>query len=299
MKPKKPLLIHSILKSCGDRLNSPLEAQLLLSFVLGISRSSLYTRSKESITTEKHEQFLALVERREMGEPIAYLLGVKEFWSLPFMMTKAVLIPRPETELLVEIALQYLPSIDSTDTVQQPEILDLGTGSGAIALALAKERPHCSILGVDKSEAALAVAVHNAEYLSLSNVQFCQSDWFSYFDTENKQFDLVVGNPPYISTLEYANLGADLQFEPREALISGLDGLLDLQSIIQAAPRFLKSNAWLMLEHAAHQGLAVKDLMLQNGFKEVQVLQDLAGLDRITIGQKTDVIPALFQANNS
>jgi release factor glutamine methyltransferase len=299
MKTKKYLVLHSVLESCGKRLNSPLEAQLLLSFVLGISRSSLYTRSKEDITTEKYEQFLALVERRETGEPIAYLLGVKEFWSLPFMMTKAVLIPRPETELLVETALQYLPSIDPIDAIQKSEILDLGTGSGAVALALAKERPHCSILGVDKSQAALAVALHNAEYLSLSNVQFCYSDWFSCFHTEKREFDLVVGNPPYISTSEYANLGADLQFEPPEALISGIDGLFDLQAIIQATPQFLKSNGWLMLEHAAHQGLAVKHLMLENGFKEVQVLQDLAGLDRITIGQKTDVIPTLCQISDS
>lgn len=272
--------IQTLLHSIRPLLDSRLEGEVLLASVLGVSRTYLHTWPGHIIKPEQKKCFDALVHRRLCGEPLAYLVGNKEFWSLSLMVTPAVLIPRPETELLVEQALHYGAAKGEVDY----RVLDLGTGSGAIALALAVERPSWKIVAVDRSNAALEVALQNAKNLGVTTVQFYQSDWFSYFSNMNichKQFDMIIANPPYIAPQDIQCLTKELQYEPKEALFSEPDGIQAIWHIIQEAPHYLKNKAWLMLEHGCNQDSIAATYMQLAGFSKIKNIRDLAGLNRI------------------
>lgn len=272
-------VIETLLQSEEARSIPPLDAQLLLAHVLGVSRTHLLTWPLQVVSEEQIERFQALVVRRAQGEPCAYLVGTKEFWSLPLIVNANVLIPRPETECLVEALLTRFPAEDSYTY----RVLDLGTGSGAIALALALERPHWQIIALDRSEAALAVAKQNAQALSLDNICFLASDWFSALRSERYAVDIIVSNPPYIEKGDIHLQQDGLCYEPQTALVAGRDGLKDLHQIICSAPAFLKPGGCLALEHGTTQGLAVRLLMKKQGFTREITLKDLGGLDRLSL----------------
>lgn len=257
------------------------EAEILLAHVLGVSRSHLRAWPEKTITVQQKQAFESLASRRVAGEPIAYLIGTKEFWSLPLVVSKDVLIPRPETECLIELVLNQKHPHKSN-----LRVLDLGTGSGAIALALASERPAWKIIGVDRSTAALEIARLNAKNNRITNVEFIESDWFSCFEMDKTAFDIIVGNPPYICPNDI-HLEGEIRYEPEAALVSMPDGLTDLKKIMQEAPQYLVSNGWLFLEHGFDQGAFLKNAMELAGFSEVKTYQDLAGLDRGVKGVKT------------
>jgi len=264
-----------------------MEAERLVAHVLHWDRSRVIAHSDQALPAEAADRFAALVERRAAGEPLAYLTGVKEFWSLTLRVTPDVLVPRPETELLVEWALEIADPSFPRRRESSFAVLDLGTGSGAIALALAKERPHAKVLATDVSAAALAVARQNAEGLTLLNVDFVQQDFFAALHPRGRApeaFDLVVSNPPYVA--EGDPHLADLRFEPAAALTSGKDGLAALRAIVAGAPNVLRPGGWLLVEHGMAQGAAVRDLFGQAGFHDVQTRRDLAGHERCTGGRR-------------
>jgi release factor glutamine methyltransferase len=253
-----------------------LDADILLAHSLGVARVRLKSHPEEARTTEDLRRFLALIERRARGEPLAYITGFREFWTLQLRVTPAVLVPRPETELLVERALALCSS-------RAARVLDLGTGSGAIALALATERPGWEVLATDVSPAALAIAQENAQRLGLASVQFAHSSWFAAL--VGRRFDLIVSNPPYVAADDPALLA--LRDEPRQALTPGEDALTDLRAIIQAAPPFLQTGGWLALEHGSTQAAAVADELVARGFGSVRCHRDPGGHKRVTEGQWT------------
>lgn len=259
-----------------DPREAGLEAHLLLGHALGRSRSWLVAHGREPIPAEALTGFEALLRRRLDGEPVAYLLGRREFFGLELLVTPEVLIPRPETELLVELALAHLPG------AVQRSVLDLGTGSGAVALAIAGERPKAAVTAVDALGGALAVAQANARRLGLDRVRFLLGDWFSPF-AAGERFDLIVGNPPYVAA-DDPHLAA-LRFEPRQALAAGPDGLDALRTIIATAPKHLAPGGVLLLEHGHDQGAACRDLFAQAGFGEIATHRDLSGLERVTLGR--------------
>ncbi len=255
-----------------------LEAEILLSFSLGKPRSHLYAWPERPLEADRWEHFLNLVARRTRGEPIAYITGQREFWSLDLQVTPETLIPRPETELLTELALELIPPASAFN------IADLGTGSGAIAAAIASERPDCNILATDISDAALGVAKRNFSHLGLANIQTRSGRWCDALP-RNQPFELIISNPPYIPDSDPHLAQGDLPWEPREALASGSDGLDDIRCIIQQATARLAPGGWLLLEHGYNQGAAVRGLFKTHGFKAVSTQQDLAGEDRVSIGQ--------------
>lgn len=254
-----------------------LDAELLLCRVLDRPRSYLYTWPERELNSEQQAQLESLAERRRRGEPIAHILGEREFWSLPLKISSATLIPRPETELLVETALAHIqPGHPAT-------IADLGTGSGAIALALASERPLSRIVAVEQSPEALAIAQANARQLGLDNIVFRHGSWFAPLN--GQRFDLILSNPPYLREDDPHLQQGDVRHEPRTALVSGADGLDDLRTIIRQAPAHLLPGGWLILEHGYDQGAAVAALLQAAGFSEVAELKDLQGHDRVGIGR--------------
>jgi len=255
-----------------------LEAQILLCHALKQPRSWLIAHDRDALDPGQAVVFLALLERRLAGEPIAYITGEREFYGLSFQVTPAVLIPRPETELLVELALARLPENHAW------RVLDLGTGSGAIALTLAKLRPQAAVTAVDISPVALAVARDNAQRLATANVDFVQSAWFAGLPP-HRRFDLIVANPPYIAAGDPHLAQGDVRFEPSTALASGLDGLDDIRAIIGGAAVHLAPGGWLLFEHGYDQAEACRALLGQAGFCEVASADDLAGIARVTLGK--------------
>jgi release factor glutamine methyltransferase len=255
-----------------------LDAQLLLLHALGkpqTDRAWLITHDNESLSEHQNLMFQVLCKRRQMGEPLAYIVGSKSFFGLDLQVDQRVLVPRPDTETLVEWALTFS---------ETRSVLDMGTGSGAIALALKSVRPDWQVTALDASADALMVAQNNAKVLNL-NVNFVQSSWFEALQNHkfSSKFDLIVSNPPYI--VEGDPHMAALAYEPKQALTSGADGLDDIRHIITQAPDFLTSGGWLLLEHGYDQAAAVRDLLEQRGFMQVQSRQDLAGIERCTGGQ--------------
>lgn len=253
------------------------DAELLMAHVLGKPRTWLYAFGDSALTAAQQAAFEGLAARRAAGEPVAYLTGRRGFWTLDLQVTPDTLIPRPETELLVELALARLPPDAAAD------VLDLGTGSGAVALAIASERPLVRVTAVDASPGALAVARANAETHGLRNLEFRHGDW--YAPVADARFALIASNPPYIETTDPHLAQGDLRFEPYSALASGRDGLDDLRAIIAGAPRHLLPAGWLLLEHGWNQGAAVRALLVAGGFADVATARDLEDRDRVTIGQ--------------
>jgi release factor glutamine methyltransferase len=271
------------LASAARLLGTRLDAELLLGHVLDADRASVLARDERVLTPEEQGGFETLVARRLAGEPLAYLTGTKEFWSLELEVTPAVLVPRPETELLVEWGLELLSVLAVPE--DEVSILDLGTGSGAIALAIARERPHLRVVATDLSAAALDVARRNAQRLGIGNVEFRQGDLFTPLGQDDHgKFDLVLSNPPYIA-LGDPHL-ADLKFEPALALTSGADGLDALRAIVAGAQAFLKPDGWLVLEHGSQQAAAVQELMGDEAYVDIVTRRDLAGLERATGGTR-------------
>ncbi len=254
-----------------------LDTKILLCHVLKKNRSYLYAWPEKQLTDEQYQQFQTLLDHRIQGKPISYLTGNKEFWSLELQVTEDTLIPRPETELLVEQVLARLPLKIST------QIIDLGTGTGAIALAIAKERPHCNIIATDKSLKALQIAKNNAKNLALHNVKFIVSDWFS---KDLGMATIIVSNPPYIRDDDPHLTQGDVQYEPRSSLISGIDGLTDIRQIIVQSYNHLSNEGWLLLEHGYDQAEQVRDLLTENNYYSIKTYNDLADQPRVTIGQK-------------
>ncbi len=253
----------------------PLEARMLLDRVLAKTRAWLIAHADESVSIESEQAFAALAERRRQGEPIAYILGKREFYGLELGVTRAVLIPRPETELLVELALERIPENAAV------RVLDLGTGSGAIAVALARARPQARVTAVDVDYAALAVARANASRHGVSVRFFC-GDWFGALPGET--FDLVVSNPPYVAAGDPHLAMGDVRFEPQRALAGGADGLDCIRAIIASAVAHLRPGAWLLFEHGYDQAEACRALLEAQGYREVQSWPDLAGIPRVSGG---------------
>lgn len=253
-----------------------LDIELLLAAALGKTRSYLRTWPERIVGTEAAQVFASYLERRRKGEPVAYILGQQGFWSLDLEVAPHTLIPRPETELLVELALQCLPA-------EQARALDLGTGTGAIALALGRERSGWHVVAVDRVPEAVALAERNRARLGLANVSVRTSHWFSAL--EGERFDLIVSNPPYICSEDPHLSAGDVRFEPSSALVSGRDGLDDIRHIIANAPSHLVSAGWLLLEHGYDQAPRVRELMVQQGFEQVDSREDLGGHERVTLGR--------------
>lgn len=272
--------IESLLKSAElpDSPSPRLDAELLLAHALGQSRSYLRTWPEREPDAAQCAAFAALLERRRAGEPVAYLLGRQGFWSLDLEVAPHTLIPRPDTELLVETALALGPGGPA-------RVLDLGTGTGAIALAVACERPAWQVLGVDRVSEAVQLAERNRARLGLGNVRFVESVWFSTLGGE--RFALIVGNPPYIAADDRHLSEGDVRFEPASALVAGEDGLDDIRRIVAEAPEHLEAGGWLLLEHGYDQAEAVRALFAARGFAAVESRRDLGGHQRITLGQWT------------
>lgn len=252
-----------------------IDAELLLAHVLGRSRAWLYAHADQVPDADRRAAFARLVEARHSGQPVAYLTGRRGFRAFDLAVTPDVLIPRPETELLVELVLERLGDTGA--------VADLGTGSGAIALAISHERPGLHVFATDASESALAVARANAERLGIDNITFAHGDWCAAFGAV--RFGAIVSNPPYIAERDPHLEHGDLRFEPRAALVSGADGLDAIRAIVAEAPKHFVDGGWLLLEHGAGQGAAVRDLLAQRGFHAPQTTRDLAGHERVTLAQ--------------
>ncbi|ABM03405.1 [protein release factor]-glutamine N5-methyltransferase [Psychromonas ingrahamii 37] len=250
-----------------------LDAQVLLAFVLEKETVYLMTWPERELSQAQKSAFEGLISQRVKGVPVAHLTGAREFWSLPLKVNNSTLIPRPDTELLVEAALDYC----SADA----RILDLGTGSGAIILALASELPDAYCLGVDVNESAVQLAIENGKNLKLNNVHFQQSNWF---DNINGLFDVVVSNPPYIEKNDHHLKLGDVRFEPLSALVADENGLADIRKIAQKTPEYLKKGGYLLVEHGFNQGSTVRELFTDLGYSEVITIKDYGDNDRVTMG---------------
>jgi len=271
-------IIASLLRA-AELPESPtarLDIELLLAAALGKSRSYLHTWPERIVPSEAAHTFADFMRRRQAGEPVAYILGQQGFWKLDLEVAAHTLIPRPETELLVEAALQLLPP-------RSARVLDLGTGTGAIALALASECGAWQVTAVDRVADAVALAERNRVRLNLGNARVLESHWFSALQGE--RFDLIVSNPPYIASADPHLSAGDVRFEPASALVAGEDGLDDLRLIISQAPGHLQPGGWLLLEHGYDQAPVVRELLAQHDFEQIESRVDLGGHERITLGR--------------
>jgi release factor glutamine methyltransferase len=288
-----------------DPASARIEVQCLLQAVLQVDRTHLLAHAEQALNNEQQSRFNELFDRRLKGEPIAYLIGEREFYGLSFKVSPATLIPRPETELLVELALQRcgrvaaappgthrpppcgdipqpFPTSPSQGRSMKFRVLDLGTGSGAIALSIADARPDAEVVAVDVSKAALKVAQFNAQRLNLGNVKLLHSNWFDAIHGE--RFDIVVSNPPYVAIGDAHLTLGDVRFEPRAALASGADGLEDIRHIVEQSKDHLNSKGWLLFEHGYDQAVQVRALLQHAGFDSVFSARDLAGIERVSGG---------------
>lgn len=273
------MTIQEVLAVANEQLRSvsespSLDAELLLSSVLNKPRSFFYTWPEKAISQQEYESFINLIKQRVHGKPIAYLTGYKEFWSLELNVTKDVLIPRAETELLVE---QALAKFENNETIK---VADLGTGSGAIALALAYERSNWEISATDLSNSALNVAKENAKKLKISNVKFFQGHWLAALP--KVKFNMLISNPPYIANDDIYLQRQVIQFEPREALIAQQQGLSDLFYLIEQSKQYLQASGWLLLEHGFQQGTAIREFLKKQNYKDIRTYKDLNHHERVT-----------------
>lgn len=275
---KNSMNINQVLQSSRSLLpnstSAKLDLEILLQLLLSVGRSYLYAHGDAVLTEEQYQGLLNFISRRQQGEPIAYIVGHQEFWSLDFIVNQSVLIPRPETELLVETALSLLKS--------HAKVLELGTGSGAIAISIAHERPDCDMTAIDLSQNALHVASENAKRLLPHAIHCIQSNWFDALP--NEKFDLIVSNPPYIAEGD-EHLQA-LSYEPQAALVSGEDGLHAIRAIIAEASHHLLHGGYLLLEHGYDQADSVRNIFRDNYFQSIKTIQDYAGHDRVTFGMQ-------------
>ncbi|ADO48301.1 peptide chain release factor N(5)-glutamine methyltransferase [[Enterobacter] lignolyticus] len=263
--------------ACLKESESPRrDAEILLGHVTGKSRTFILAFDETPLSAEQLDALAGLLARRARGEPVAHLVGMREFWSLPLFVSPATLIPRPDTECLVEQALARLGDAPG-------RILDLGTGTGAIALALASERPDCQLTAVDVVADAVALARRNVAHLGVNNVQVLQSSWFSALD--GQRFDMIVSNPPYIDEQDPHLAQGDVRFEPKTALVAADAGLADLAHIIAQGRCYLSAGGWMLLEHGWQQGAAVRALFADAGYREVETCRDYGGNERLTLGR--------------
>lgn len=271
-------MISEALRQAQQRIDA-VDARVLLCHVLGRDASYVMAHPEAQLRAETRAAYDALVERRSAGEPVAYITGEREFYGRAFKITPAVLIPRPETELLVDAALERIPARAPA------RVLDLGTGSGCIAIAIASERPHSKVIAVDQSLEALAVARRNAVALNVGNIAFVQSDWFAGLRKE--RFDVIVANPPYVATGDPHLEQGDVRFEPRTALESGADGLDAIRAIVKGSRDYLAAGGWLLFEHGHEHAAKVRALLREATFRDVVSGHDLAGIERVTGGRLT------------
>ena len=271
-------IIASLLRGAQlpDSPTARLDIELLLAAAIGKSRSYLHTWPERIVSSEAATTFATYLQRRSEGEPVAYILGQQGFWKLDLEVAPHTLIPRPDTELLVEVALELLPATPL-------QVLDLGTGSGAIALALASERGGWQVTAVDRVPEAVALAERNRQRLQLDNAKVLASHWFDAL--QGQRFALIVSNPPYIAEQDPHLAAGDVRFEPSSALVAGSDGLDDLRQIITQAPQHLLPGGWLLLEHGYDQAAAVRELLARHGFEQIQSRTDLGGHERISLGR--------------
>ena len=258
-----------------------LDIEIILAHILQKDRTYLFTWPEKELTQEQANQFNQFFFRRLKGEPVAHIIGQREFWSLPIMVNNSTLIPRPDTELLVEAVLGLFTEDDED---KSRRLLDLGTGTGAIVLALANEKKSWQCVGVDKHIAAVELAEKNRTHLKLDNVTILQSDWFSAIVSE-EAFDVIVSNPPYIDPSDKHLQEGDVRFEPLSALIADKKGLFDLEFIITYTPKYLKPNGWLLVEHGHDQGATVRDLFTANHFDDINTFRDFGRNERVTVGK--------------
>ncbi len=276
------MILARLLREAAARLPGPearFEAELLLMHALGCDRAWLFSHPESVPEATAAARFSELVARRARGEPVAYLIGRRSFWTLDLEVTPAVLVPRPDTELLVEAALEKLRDVEA------PEVLDLGTGSGAIALALAAERPDARVVATEVSAEALSVAAANARRHGLGNIEFVEGSW--YAPLGGRRFHLIASNPPYIAEGDAHLEKGDLPYEPRQALVSGADGLLALREIASAAPLHLHGGGWLLVEHGFSQGAAVRELFAAARLDRIESRHDIEGRERTTLGARS------------
>jgi release factor glutamine methyltransferase len=273
-----PINLGQALQDGAERIGAS-DARVLLAHVTGRNAAYLIAHPEIGMRQQQETAYRALVERRAAGEPVAYLTGEREFYGRPFKVSPAVLIPRPETELLVDLALERIAAGTPA------RILDVGTGSGCVAVAIASERSHCKIVALDQSYEALAIARRNAFELRVGNVAFLQSNWFEALRDEH--FDVIVSNPPYVAAGDPHLASGDLRFEPKTALESGADGLDAIRHIAAESAKHLTPGGWLLVEHGHDQGAAVRALFEASGYAEVFSERDLADIERVTGGRLT------------
>ncbi len=271
------MIIADLLRACGI---DAMDARVLLRTVLGVNDAYLIAHATDTVSAQHATQFRALASRRAAGEPVAYIVGEREFYGRVFAVSPAVLIPRPETELLVDLALERLPRQTGC------RVLDLGTGSGCIAINLALERAMARVVATDYSAAALDIARGNAQRLGARNAEFRHGDWWSA--TSGEKFDLIVSNPPYVAAGDAHLAQGDLRFEPSAALAAGADGLEDIRLVVAHARAHLTPGAWLLFEHGYDQAQRCREMLSQAGFNEVQSWRDLAAIERVSGGMAVD-----------